>query len=372
MRNGGEPVNAGQTTSGFTLKDIVFAGLIVVGGVVFVFGADAGQRIWANLLVGSYYLLGLGLGSAVLLAMLFVSGARWSEIIRPVLEKLTILVPVGVLGMAIVLIGAPSLYPWTAGVKDASGFQALWLGRRFFLLRAVVYFALWLGLVFLLVNASRRNDRNRGKVAAMFLVVFAITCWLASVDWIMSLEPKWSSAVFGVYHFAGMFLGALAAVTMVAIWYERRGNLGSQLPPRLLGDLGTLLFSFSNFWMYIWFCQYLLIWYANIPEEAEYFVLRQHAHWQPLLLAVVGLNWVIPFVVLLCHWAKENRGVLLTVAALVLVGRWLDLYVMVLPPVVGDESGFVPSDTGTLVAVTALAALLVCRGPIWQAKPSQV
>src|SRR5579864_956237 len=154
------------------------------------------SRIWANLLVASYGLLGIGLSAAVCLALFFVTGARWSDRIRPMAERLTRLLPAGAIGVAIVLIAAPSLYPWTHGADEsASPFQAVWLWRPFFLLRAVIFLGVWLGLVYLLVRASRRQrsqpqTENRPiGMAAGFLVVFALTCWLASTDWIMSLEP---------------------------------------------------------------------------------------------------------------------------------------------------------------------------------------
>jgi hypothetical protein len=331
--------------------------LVIAGVGLFLFGA-AGEpaRIWANLLAASFGVLGLGLGAAVWLAMFNVTGARWSDVIRPAVEKLTLLLPVGAGGVALVLIAAPSLYVWTKEAGEIeSTFQALWLSRPFFLLRSLLYVALWLGFAFLLV---RGRDGQRVRVSAVFLVVFAITFWLASVDWIMSLEPKWSSTIFGVYHFAGMFLAALAALIVAAIWFGHRGVLGGPLTSNHLRALGTLLFSFSSFWAYTWYCQYLLIWYVNNPEEAVYFARRQHEAWQPLFLANLVLNWGVPFVVLLLRPAKESPQVLLIVAGIVLLGRWLDLYVMVLPAV---DVGPMVTDAGLFAATMGLAALIVAR-----------
>jgi hypothetical protein len=349
--------NAGLPRSavyGLTAFSIAGLGLFLFGAV------GEPPRIWANLLVASYGVLGLGLGGAVWLALFYVTGARWSEVIRPVAESLALLLPVGAVSVVLVLIQAPSLYPWIADAGETgSHFQALWLSRPFFLLRSFLYLALWLGLTFLLVRASRRKDDNRVRVSAVFLVVFAITFWLASVDWIMSLEPKWSSTIFGVYHFAGMILAALAGIIVVAMWLEHCGTLGGSLTHNHLRDLGTLLFSFSSFWAYTWFCQYLLIWYVNNPEEAEYFVRRQQDAWQPLFLVNVVLNWGVPFVVLLFRPAKESPLVLLIVAGIVLLGRALDLYLMVLPPIVGG--GPMIADAGLFAAAMGLAALIVAR-----------
>jgi hypothetical protein len=346
-----------HTSSGLP-RNMVFAiaGLVGLSCVAFLFGADGDtQRIWANLLVVTYGLLGLGLGAVVLLALLFVTGARWSDGIRPALERLAQLLPVGGVGVAVVLVAAPSLYTWQGQVgENSSGFQAFWLSRRFFLLRAFIYLALWLGLGHFLVRASQQKAGpadGRNRLAAAFLVVFAITCWLASVDWIMSLEPKWSSTIFGVYHFAGMFLGALAALIVMIVCSDRRGEFSGPLR-----DLGTLLFSFSSFWAYAWFCQYMLIWYVNNPEETEYFVRRQHGPWEQIFIANVVLNWGVPFAVLLFRRAKETPAILVVVAAFVLVGRWLDLYWMVVPPVAGNPS---PWDASLLMAAIGVAALTV-------------
>jgi hypothetical protein len=329
------------------------AALTIAGVGLFLFGAAREpERIWANLLAASFGVLCVGLGAAVWLALFNVTGARWSDVLRPAAARLTLLLPAGAVGVSLVLIAAPSLYPWTHETGEtASTFQALWLSRPFFLLRSLLYLALWLGFTFLLVRA-----RQQVRISAVFLVIFAITFWLASVDWIMSLEPKWSSTIFGVYHFAGMFVAALACIIVVALWFQHCAIPGSSLTNSHLHDLGTLLFSFSSFWAYTWFCQYLLIWYVNNPEEAEYFVRRQQDGWQPLFLANLVLNWGVPFVALLYGRAKESPQVLLSVAVIVLLGRWLDLYVMVLPAV---GVGPMITDAGVFAATIGLAALVV-------------
>ncbi len=151
-------------------------------------------------------------------------------------------------------------------------------------------------------------------------MVFGVTFTLASVDWVMSLEPLWYSTIFGIYNFAGLFLSGLAAIILVALWLERQGPLRNVLNEDHLHDLGKLLFAFSMFWMYIWFSQYMLIWYTNIPEETTYFVRRVHGHWLVLFLVNVVLNWLVPFAVLLRRDTKRHRTTLGRVAVVVLVG----------------------------------------------------
>ncbi len=163
-----------------------------------------------------------------------------------------------------------------------------------------------------------------------------MTFTLSSVDWVMSLEPLWYSTIFAFYNFAGVLLSGLAALILTVLWLERSGPLRGVLTGEHLHDLGKLLFAFSSFWMYIWFSQYMLIWYANVPEETAYFVRRVHGFWLPLLLASLALNWLVPFGMLLRRDAKRRRSILGAVAATVLVGRWVDLYLMIFPSVVGD------------------------------------
>ncbi len=334
---------------------------------------QAPDRAWANLLVDSYYLLGLGVGGAVLVALFHVTGASWSDALRRVPEAMTGLLPVAAVGLGLVLLARPSLYPWAraagAGAESLSPFQHVWLSRPFFLSRSVLYVGLWMFLAWALVRSSRRADAQGGEAhavragrpAALFLVVFGVTCWLAATDWIMSLEPNWSSTIFGVYQFAGMFVASLAAFGVAAIALDRQGPLRAYLGKDRLHDIGTLLFGFSSFWMYIWFCQYLLIWYVNDPEETAYLRLRQEGGWPTLLVLSLALNWGLPFVVLLFRRAKRSSLVMFAVCGVVLVGHWLDLYVAVLPPVVGPAAQPAPWEIGLGVSMAGAAVLAGAR-----------
>ena len=144
----------------------------------------------------------------------------------------------------------------------------------------------------------------------------------------------------GVEVWGGLFCGGRAAVILLALWLERAGPLQGVLHESHLHDLGKLLFAFSVFWMYIWFSQYMLIWYTNIPEETSYFVLRQKNGWFALFIINIFLNWAIPFLVLLRRDTKRHRRTIGLVAAVVLLGRWLDVYLMIFPGVVGESPTF--------------------------------
>lgn len=319
------------------------------------------QRAWANLLLAAYLLIGLGLAGIFFVALQYASGAGWSIALRRIPEAMSAILPIGGAILGLTLIARPELYAWFANPHVGEGhFKETWLSLPFFLARSAVYIVVWVAFAFAIVRTSRRQDRD-GEVAhtqrnirlsVAFVVIFAVTFWLASYDWIMSLEPHWYSTIFGVYNFAGLFLGGLAALIVLLVWVGARETRFG--PPRgvineaHLHDLGKLLFAFSTFWMYIWFSQYMLIWYADIPEESSYFVSRLQGAWKPLFILNMVLNWVIPFVVLMHRGAKRNQRVLVRVACIVLLGRWLDVYLMVVPPIVGGQPAIGLSEIGAL------------------------
>ena len=344
--------------------------LCAVGAATLVVSAFfAPQRSWANLLLSAYLLLGMGLGATFFVALGHVTGARWSVAFRRVPEAIAGVLPAAAIGLGAIFLLRPSLYPWTGAVVHAAGFKGAWLSLPFFYLRAAIYLALWIYLARRIVHASQRQDRDgpasdRSKMirpSALFLVAFGLTFWLASIDWIMSLEPDWYSTVFGVYNFAGLFTGSLALIILLVIWLGRASVLRDFVTEEHLHDLGKLLFSFTTFWMYIWFCQYMLIWYANIPEETHYYVARLHGFWEPLFLLNILLNWVVPFLVLQPKRTKRSTGTLAKVAIVVLAGRWLDLYLMILPRTFGATPLFGVAEMGAILGVAGLLFLLFCR-----------
>jgi hypothetical protein len=351
----------------------IFQVLAALGGVALALGLlQDPQRTWALVLVVSNYLIGLGLGGLLLVALFYVTGARWSIPLRRVPEALTAVLPPAALGLLAVLVCWPSLYSWQTQPADEAGspLHQLWLNRPFFLVRALVYLALWLVFAVAVVRNSRRQDqgadpaptRRNVRLSAAFLVVFGVTCWLASYDWIMSLEPRWASTIFGVYYFAGLFLSCLAAVVVVVVWLGRHSPLRDRVGRDHLHDLGTLLFAFSSFWMYTWFCQYLLIWYVNNPEETAYLRLRWQGPWPVLMFLDVALNWGVPFAVLLFRGAKRNPRILALVALVVLAGRWADLLLMILPS--QGEALLTPGwiEAGVVLGTLGLFVLAVFHG----------
>jgi hypothetical protein len=341
-----------------------FLALAVVGGIALVVGLfGAPQRAWANLFLVSNFAAWLSLGALVLIALNAVSGARWSLPLLRLQEACVAALPAGALGILVVLVLYPSLY----GSADVVGnepppspLRSFWLQRPFLLFRALVYVGAWLAFAVAIIRAARAQEqtgadpsnRKLEALACGFLVAFGVTCWLASNDWIMSLEVGWVSTVFGVYNFAGAFLSALAALTLLAVVLGRCAPLRTFVTPDRLHNLGSLLFGFSSFWMYTWYCQYLLIWYTNHPDETGYLRQREQGVWPTFVLASLILSWGIPFLVLMPRPAKRSRTILALVSLLVLAGRWFDLLVMI-----GPTQRDALATPGALEAGLALGAL---------------
>lgn len=358
--------------SGRTVHLLVALG--VVGALVVGLGlAFDAARMWPNLLLAGFYVVGIGLAAGLLVALSYISNAAWLTAIRRVPEAMASNVYAGGVWMLLMLPGLHSLYEWSHASVVATDVilqkKEFWLNVPFFSVRTVVYVGFWSLCTYLLVRTSRRQDetgdvdltlRNR-TLGAVFTVVFALTFWVASMDWIMSLEPHWYSTIFGIYNFSGTFTAGVAAVTVAVIVLRRRGYLKEFVRDDHLHDLGKLLFAFSTFWMYIWFSQYLLIWYANIPEETVYFLKRESAGWGTFTILLLLFNWVTPFVTLMPRAAKRNEAILLRVSAVILIGHWIDLFWMIFPTFMPGSPSFGIWEVGPVLLGVGLVCLVTAK-----------
>ncbi len=349
--------------------------LVVLGGLGVLVGCFMDlDRTAANLLIGSHYILGLALGGLVFVAFGYVTGAGWHIVPRRTAEGMAGVVPMAglatLLALLIGLMGSHPFYVWADAEVMAADHvlqgKAGWLNSAGVILRALIYLALWSGFAFLIRRVSLRQDRS-GEVqgthrntvlSVLFLVTFALTFSLATFDWLMSLEPHWYSTVFAIYDFSGLFSSALAMLLVVLIALRRMGRL-PELREGHLHDIAKLLIGFVTFWGYIWFCQYMLIWYANIGEETAWFSHRMQGGWSVLHVANPIINWLIPFLLLLPRPAKRSESLLLKVCALVLIGRWLDLYIVSGPLVMPGGPSLGPWELAPLLLLLPLYILFL-------------
>lgn len=299
------------------------------------------DRFWINWIVWFLFFLTVGLGCLFIVALEHVVGAKWSVPLRRIPEKLSgltlLMGPAGFLA----LFSLPVLYPWTRpeSLQDSAlAGKAVWLNVPFFYGRVIACFALWLLAYRILVHGSLRQDKDRNpafnvrarRFAPVYMIIFGITITIVAFDWISSLEPAWYSDVFGVYIFAGTFLAGLAATIAGVFYAQKRGRLAGVKPDHMY-NLGGFFFAFIVFWSYIGFAQYLLMWYANLPEEVFWYKARLEGLWGILLLGLAIFHFFVPFVVLIPRSAKTEPKRLLWVTAGMLILHWLDLYWMIFP-----------------------------------------
>jgi hypothetical protein len=274
--------------------------------------------------------------------------------------------------MLLLLPGASALYLWARpGVMEQDPLlhmKQAFLNVPFFAVRMVVLLSLWSAFAWVLRRNSLKQDTEKTPeqtarnvtVSAVFLCLFALTFCLAAFDWLMSLEPHWFSTIFGLYNIAGLLSSTVCALTVAAILLRRAGAMPA-INPSHLHDLGKLMFGFATLWAYLWFSQFMLIWYANLPEETVYYVARTHGGWTVPFYANLAINWALPFLLLLPRAAKRSETHLLRVAGLLLVGRWLDLYLMVAPSNMPEGPGVGVYEVAGFLGLGAVFVLAVTR-----------
>ncbi len=306
---------------------------------------DARRALYAYLVAFTYW-LGIALGALILLGSFHASNARWPVVLRRFLEHVPAVIPLFAVLFVPIFLGRHQLFPWSAP-EDLQGelrhlveHRQPWLSTPFFLLRAAFYFACWIAVAELLRRWSLRQDTAGGieltrwqrRLGAGSLPLLALTLSFAAFDWLMSIDPRFYSTIFGVYWFAGSFVAAFAVIIIAAAMTRRDPEqFGSRLSAEHFHSLGKFLLAFTAFWGYIAFSQFLLIWIANIPEEVPWYILRIDGGWRWVGgLLVVG-QFLVPFFLLLSRDLKRRPGVLAWVAAWVLLAHWVDMYWLVMP-----------------------------------------
>lgn len=305
---------------------------------------------WSTYLIGVFFALGLGVFGLAWVAMLHLTGGTWSVTMRRVPEAMTAwILPGGVLALLVGL-GAHSLYHWSDAATVAGDallqHKAPFLNMTMFYALGGVSLALWAVFTAIIVGASRRQDNEGGIAAtrssramsALFMVVFALTFSIISFYLLLSLEAHWFSTMFAVLVYTDVMQTGTAFVALVVSLLVAGGALKGFVNDHHLHSLGKMLFAWTGFWAYIYFCQFMLIWYANIPEETVYFIKRTENGWLPYMLVLPLVKFLVPFLALLPRAAKRQPGRLAAVSVLVLFGQFWELYLMVGPAVGHGEA----------------------------------
>ena len=343
----------------------LIGGVCALLGVVVcaILGAGNPKQFYFSWLVSFLFFLSLALGALFFVLIQYASQGGWGIVLRRVGETVFATLPVMAVLFVPVVLGLRELYSWSvpgAAEHDALlRWKAPFLNVPFFLLRAAVYFGCWSLIALLYYRLSRSQDATGDhavsgrlrRVAGPSIIVLALTTTFASVDWIMSLTPHWYSTMFGVYFFAGSFVGFIALLSVLAVAMPRAGLLDTVISAEHLHDVGKFLFAFTAFWAYIAFSQFFLVWYANLPEETIWFKARLEGSWKTVSILLMVGHFGVPFLYLMGRAVKRRGSTLALGGAWLLVMHYLDLYWQVMPTL--HPEGIRPAalDVAAFVAV---------------------
>lgn len=313
--------------------------------------------------------LSIALGCLIFVLIQHATRAGWSAVIRRIPETAMATMPLFLLLFIPIACSTDVIFSWTqAGAHDeVLAAKAPYLNLSFFLVRSAIYLCLWvlLGVGYYRWSIKQDGGKNQDITRRMWwfsglgIISFALSSSFASFDWLMSLQPHWFSTIFGIYFFAGCMLAALAFITLMCIALQSCGVLSSAITKEHYHDLGKLLFGFTVFWAYIAFSQFMLIWYANIPEETEFYIHRLHHGWECITWILPLTNFFFPFFVLMSRHVKRKKVMLVLMCLWILATHFMDIYWLVLPAYKDALSGiaelhFLPIDALCLLGMLGL------------------
>lgn len=354
---------------------ILFVPLFTLTSALLLYGViqeSLYQRVIFNYLLAFVFLMSLALSGLFFTMIQHAVNAGWSPMIRRIPENMTHLFPLGFLLIIPIFLNLDTLYYWHAQLSNphvhdpALLHKAAYLNTTFYITRSVIYFLLWILLYERIVRQSFLQDivgsteitRRITQWSYVGLVIFAATITFAAIDWIMSLKAHWFSTIYGVYYFAGAFVGGLAT-TIVALLTLKKFGYMKDVTHEHFHDLGKLLYAFNVFWAYIAFSQFMLIWYSNIPEETVFFADRGSPSWHALSLFLVIGHFVVPFFLLMSRHTKRNLKVLFMGALWLLAMHYVDLFWLIMPNFSKESVNFGWIEVTTIFWAISLLGLVL-------------
>jgi hypothetical protein len=343
---------------------VVAAVVALLGAVACaILGAGNPKQFFFSWLVSFLFFLSLALGALFFVLIQYAAQGGWGVVLRRIGETIFSTIPVMAALFVPLLFGLHDLYEWShaeAVEHDALlAWKAPYLNVPFFLIRAALFFVIWSVIAVFYYRGSRSQDATGDhhvsarlrKLAGPSIIVLALTQTFASIDWIMSLTPHWYSTMFGVYFFAGSWVGFIALLSVVVPAMRGAGLLETVISPEHLQDIGKFLFAFTAFWAYIAFSQYFLMWYGNLPEETIFYKARMEGSWMQVSVLLLAGHFVAPFFYLMGRAVKRNGATLAVGGAWILAMHFVDLYWQVMPTL--HPEGLNPSllDVAALMAV---------------------
>jgi hypothetical protein len=347
---------------------------------------DWTNRIWANVWLNAVFFTGIAVVGMFFVSLQYLTKAGWSSVMKRVPEAfpkfLYISLPILIL---VFFFKGDVIFHWMHhGVTEVGSEnydkiiagKSGYLNKNFFLIRLVGFGALWIVLWNMLRKKSLEEDLVGGndlfyqmvKIGTAFIVIFGASSSIFAWDWVMSIDTHWFSTMFGWYMFASWHVTTYAVIVLAILYLKDKGLMG-YVNDNHLHDLGKFMFAFSIFWTYVWFEQFLLIYYANLPEETIYFLERWEGHnklYKASEVLMVILNFLLPFLVLMTRDAKRTHIFLKIAAFLIIAGHYIDFYQMIMPGVLGKHGGYGLVEFG-MVTVFASAFIYVISDELTKA-----
>ena len=317
----------------------MFIGL--VGAVASVAGAFvAPSSFYSAYLTNFMDLLGLSLGCLAILMLYHLVGGTWGTVIRRILEAGSMTLPLMFVLFIPILLNLPKLYFWAQPGQLASDAKLAdiahsYLNLNGILIRYIVYFAIWIAMAYLLTRWSSEQDTPEGgekstlrfrALSAPGLVVYALTISFAVIDWVMSLQARWISTIYGLIFIAGQALAAFCFAVLIETILSKRKPMSEYLKATEIHDHGKFMLAFVMVWAYFNFSQWLIIWAGNLPEEIPWFLRRMNGGWGVVGVFLALFHFAVPFAILLSRQFKRQTSSLVWLAAWLLVMRWVDIW----------------------------------------------
>ncbi len=340
-------------------KNVTF-GLIAVGLLLTVVGIATGMgdhhfktRLLTNGLINGFFYFALGLGALFFLALQYATETGWYASVKRVIEAVAGFIPYGIAILGLVLLtitfmDGAHIYSWmdpeTVAHDEIIQNKSAYLNKTFFWIRTVIYFFTYFYFLNGFKKRSLEEDRIGGtelhfknyRQGALFLVFFAVFSSTSSWDWLMSIDVHWFSTLYGWYTFAGMWCSTMVVLVITTLYLKKLGYL-KKVNDSHIHDLGKWTFATSFLWSYLWFSQFMLIWYANIGEEVTYYQMRID-NYKLMYFAMFVINFAFPMLLLMSRDAKRHAGILTVVGLIILAGHWVDVYIMVSGGSMGSQA----------------------------------
>lgn len=335
------------------------------------------NRPWSALYVAAFFFMMISLGVLAFYAIQFAAQAGWSPLLFRVMEAITYyLLPGAIIVLGVAYFAGDHIFIWMDPEmvnpqsehydKLVAGKQG-WLNKTGFLIRGIIFIAGWCLYRFFARKFSLaqddaekgdiRNYKKTFRISAAFLVFFIYTESMMSWDWIMSVDPHWFSTLFGWYVFASMFVSGITVIALITMYLKSKGLL-PQVNDSHIHDLAKFMFGISIFWTYLWFSQFMLIWYSNIPEEVTYFITRIEDYKLPFF-GMVAMNFVFPLLLLMNSDYKRLPWFVVMAGIVILCGHYIDIFNMIMPATVGDRWFIGVPEIGSILLFAGLFILIV-------------